>query len=415
MLFVSNRNKFWGPSGYGDLAWAEVKDLKSAASIKEGHPALDELYSQLFDKKLLILIHGYNSGQEPTLKRYFDIYKKIQETDDSLYDCIIGYMWPGHENRFHFLAARDEASKCAPCLRKFLRDVSVRAKHVDVLAHSMGNLVLFEALNYLPLAEPKYQSPFSKKFSNLKYLSPVSAKSLIRTVYSVAPAVDDKSLDSENEYYNPPGQSANLPCYYEATFHMGELCIFFSEKDTAFDLYPLADWIPRLKRKTRDNIPSPTEQEEDVVVLNNPEAKPKGAALGRAAGATCAYLPMNVQTIDCSKLDYGHSTFFEKKLLYNFIKEKTQNMLFPKAFTNVIRDDLSAFVKADLKCGRFSKPSADDIEVFIKSQLDEDGLSVPFPGTSGWIASDRMVLDGDGGLTIHFLNGGKKTLPNFGK
>ena len=171
-------------------------------------------------KKVLVYIHGLRTTKEDVLKshshmiehiskhslnlpfysrlksliKYYTGYSKHEAySNHRPYDAIIGYTWPSYESEAYYYNAKKKAKRLAPRLAKHLHDLSEKAKKVDVLAHSMGNLLLFEALS-------KYSSE----------------KTRIDHIYSVAAAVPADSLHPNNPYQRVLNFCKNL-----FVFHSG--------------------------------------------------------------------------------------------------------------------------------------------------------------------------------------------------
>ena len=107
-------------------------------------------------KEALVFIHGYNvSFHEAALRT-------AQLTYDLGFDgAPILYSWPSKGSVFHYTADRESAEWTARHLAGFLDSVTAitGAKRVHVLAHSMGNLALTNALDRM--ATPGRDTVFS--------------------------------------------------------------------------------------------------------------------------------------------------------------------------------------------------------------------------------------------------------------
>ncbi|HSX13374.1 MAG TPA: alpha/beta hydrolase [Chlamydiales bacterium] len=170
LVWISDREQFWSTENIAQQTY-----MFAINPINISHFA---------NKKVLLLIHGYNNTTEEAQQSYFAVSKKmgklIGKDGKSSYDAMIHYFWPGDQK----LSAYSNAEKNAknPMLRDrlalTLSALSHSASCVDVIAHSMGNRVLLEALSH-----------------TLERHSPI-----IRNFYSFAAAVDDDSIETGNEY-----------------------------------------------------------------------------------------------------------------------------------------------------------------------------------------------------------------------
>jgi esterase/lipase superfamily enzyme len=132
-------------------------------------------------KNILLLVHGYNNDPEEALNTYrlINIHLSSFAHQPKLYDLIIGYLWPGDDSSLEYYDAKRHVSKLAKTMRSHLEFLSASAARVDVLAHSMGNRLMLEALNY---------------HSNV-------TKKIIHNFYSFAAAVDNESIEINEKYY----------------------------------------------------------------------------------------------------------------------------------------------------------------------------------------------------------------------
>ena len=133
---------------------------------------------ELANERTLVLVHGYNNTSASVFKAYQTIQKKIEQllAEDVKYTTVVGYMWPGYENRIAYHPARMNAHIIAPRLGHHLSSLLSNGS-VDVMAHSMGNRVLFESLEHINSA---------KQLGN---------------IFSLAAAVDNESIEEGEDYY----------------------------------------------------------------------------------------------------------------------------------------------------------------------------------------------------------------------
>jgi esterase/lipase superfamily enzyme len=210
-------------------------------------------------KNILLLVHGYNNDPEEALSTYRLINIHVSAFKDSrhskFYDFIIGYLWPGDDSSLKYYDAKLHVSKLATTMRSHLEFLSDSAAKVDVLAHSMGNRLMFEALNY--------QFNMTKK--------------IVNNFYSLAAAVDDESIETNEKYYL-------------SVQNCEKMFIFYSKRDDVLKwYYSLVEW---------------------------------DKALGYEGAENPKKLPENVELINYTNLISQHSQYFTILPVYEFIKKQ---------------------------------------------------------------------------------------------
>jgi len=184
-----------------------------AISEKEFKSSLEALKG----KRILVLIHGLKNPRDKLLssyraaqsnvsqlsstfdesylnriKRFVNGYLVFWEPDHKTpYDAVIGISWPSFDHETYYYKAKENAKAVAPKVARHLHEVASLADEVDVIAHSMGNLVLFEALT-------------EKKETSIS----------LNHIYSIAAAVPKNSLNSEERYGNVANQCQKLFVLY---------------------------------------------------------------------------------------------------------------------------------------------------------------------------------------------------------
>ena len=173
-------------------------------------------------KNVLLLVHGYNNDPEEALTTYrlINIHLSSFARQPKLYDLIIGYLWPGDDSPLEYYDAKRHASKLASTMRSHLEFLAASAARVDVLAHSMGNRLMLEALNYYSNADKK----------------------IIQQFYSFAAAVDNESIEIDEKYY-------------PATLNCEKMFVFYSKRDDVLKwYYGLAEWDKALGYEGVENL-----------------------------------------------------------------------------------------------------------------------------------------------------------------
>lgn len=114
-------------------------------------------------KHVCVFIHGFNNDWQDAARRYESMNAKLFEGEQGLGLCIL-FNWPSDGLAIGYYPDRMDARKCAPDLSKVFNELydwllerqkaamkdpkkSCRAK-TSVIAHSMGNYVLQNAMQY---------------------------------------------------------------------------------------------------------------------------------------------------------------------------------------------------------------------------------------------------------------------------
>lgn len=258
LVFWSDRADFWDPDHLGSTteecdAFGQIDDMV--------------MFQEFTDKRVLMLVHGFNTTADSALSNYKLIEENFSMLKDNsgneLYDVVIGYLWPGNDHGGEYYQAKRHAEKTAKRMTDTVQKLASCASSIDLFAHSMGNRLMLEALKPLPT------NPSKKPIQNF---------------YSLAPAVDNESLEKGEEYYPSTKQCENI-------------FVFHSERDEVLKYLYLSAELDR--------------------------------ALGYKGAEHSKYVPMNVQFIDCTPFVGGHSEYFRTEPLYQFILNQREMRIEP--------------------------------------------------------------------------------------
>jgi esterase/lipase superfamily enzyme len=187
---MSDRGSFWDADKISDHT-EFVTDSNSENPLDGEH---------IKGKNVLLLVHGYNNDAKHALSKYLLIHNHVSAFMDMeqsrFYDLVIGYLWPGYDDRWEYYEAEHNAEKLSQTMRSHLESLSTSAAKVDILAHSMGNRLILEALNY----------PSS------------NTRKVVQNYYALAAAVGDESLEKKQTYY-------------PSTENCEKIFVFFSKRD----------------------------------------------------------------------------------------------------------------------------------------------------------------------------------------
>tara|TARA_R110002073_G_scaffold10985_1_gene51009 strand:- start:256 stop:462 length:207 start_codon:yes stop_codon:yes gene_type:complete len=63
-----------------------------------------------------------------------------------VYDQVIGYCWPGGDQRWEWLQVKSRANAVARIFRFLIEDLAKSASNLDLMSHSLGTRVSLRAL-----------------------------------------------------------------------------------------------------------------------------------------------------------------------------------------------------------------------------------------------------------------------------
>ena len=130
------------------VANAHVLDQKEFATVAAGRTKTAKLYP----KSALVFVHGFGTTFDFALARAGQISRDIA------YDGpVFAFSWPSLGNTWPISYETDQATATASrdALVRFLKDVAdaTSAERIHIVAHSMGNLVLIDALSEIQRGE----------------------------------------------------------------------------------------------------------------------------------------------------------------------------------------------------------------------------------------------------------------------
>lgn len=197
VVWMSDRQDFWN---------------SAQISLQTYMMSIDPIdFSHFKGKKVLFLVHGYNNTVENANQSYEFVSEKMGAFTNSegapVYDSVIHYFWPGYNKTALYFEAEKNAESPLLISRfaENLKQLSKEASFLDVVAHSMGNRVMMEALSYISQENVP----------------------ILRYFYSFAAAIDDQSISLGGKYF-------------EALRHCKSVYFFHSDVDIALSGYQLA-------------------------------------------------------------------------------------------------------------------------------------------------------------------------------
>ena len=169
-------------------------------------------------KHVTLFVHGYNNDWKDAARRYQQITDDLYAGPGGLGICVL-FTWPSNGQTAHYLADRDDARASGPALssvfnllydqaalmeRKAADGTGLCKAKVSVIAHSMGNWVLQNALNY---TWQRYNKPL--------------LVSLINQCLMVAADVDNDLFAGGEVVGNCPSEGMANLCYRITALYSG--------------------------------------------------------------------------------------------------------------------------------------------------------------------------------------------------
>lgn len=216
LLVMSDREHFWNTDKI-------AQHTESSWDALQMQPCMD--FKALKNKKILLIVHGFNNSPKEAMETYHTVAGFISLLRDAkgraLYDAVVGYLWPGYDDKLEYFAAKKHAQELKEKMRDHLLFLASISKELDIMAHSMGNRLVFEALNFPPQK---------------------SKKKVIQKFYSLAAAVNSESIEENHPYAF-------------VTTNCEEVFIFHSKQDEVLKvLYKMAEWNVALGFEGIENL-----------------------------------------------------------------------------------------------------------------------------------------------------------------
>ena len=190
---------------------------KDLAATADAFPLIPETEHEK-QKHMTVFVHGYNNSWQDAALRYKQITDDLYAGKDGLGVCVL-FTWPSDGSKFGYLPDREDARASGPGLanvfnllyehamlmqQKAADGKAVCKAKVSVIAHSMGNWVLQNALRYTWERQNK----------------PLLV-SLINQCLMVAADVDNDVFGGGESVGNGAGEGMANLCYRVAALYSG--------------------------------------------------------------------------------------------------------------------------------------------------------------------------------------------------
>jgi esterase/lipase superfamily enzyme len=201
--------------------WSKITRAAFIALLKgiaDNFPLLNAAQNKA-QKHICLFVHGYNDSWTDAVRDYVEIKSRLIEPADL--GQLVLYSWPSKGSVAGYLPDRTEAKECAPDLAQLFVDLNdylvqkqriaakaddpqklCRAK-ISVLAHSMGNYVMQEAL-----------ATASRRLNDPQLVS------LVNQFVMIAADVDNDLFQRDKPADSDGSLMANL-CYRIAALYTG--------------------------------------------------------------------------------------------------------------------------------------------------------------------------------------------------
>lgn len=134
-----------------------------------------DLINEIRGKRVCILVHGYNNEFFEVCDAYQIMESKIHSDLPAAFDLVLGYTWPGGDHKLEWWDAKSRANAVARRFRQLLESLCA-VSVIDLISHSLGARVCLKALKE-------------------------ASGQLVRNYYCMAGAVDNESLETDEEFY----------------------------------------------------------------------------------------------------------------------------------------------------------------------------------------------------------------------
>jgi len=170
-----------------------------------------DLVTAVEGKRICILVHGYNNEFFEVCDAYQIMESKIRSDLPTAFDLVIGYTWPGGDHKLEWWDAKSRANAVARRFRQLLESIS-NISTIDLISHSLGARVCLKALKE-------------------------ASTTLVRNYYCMAGAVDNESLESDEEFYPALRSAGQVFVLHSARDEVLSTAYRLAEFDNALGLF----------------------------------------------------------------------------------------------------------------------------------------------------------------------------------
>lgn len=190
----------------------EIRSMPEADLMKLVKERLAK--SARFKDHAFVFVHGYNTSFD------FAVYRAAQIAYDIKFDgAPFVYSWPSGGGIASYTYDRESSAQAEPYFTEFLKMVTQRsgAKHVSVIAHSMGNQLLLRVLQDLQRTRPE-----GVEISQIIFAAPDVDRDSFETIASelngfatggitLYAASNDRALSVSKRFYGGVPRAGDVP------------------------------------------------------------------------------------------------------------------------------------------------------------------------------------------------------------
>ncbi|UXY53123.1 alpha/beta hydrolase [Pseudomonas tohonis] len=211
MIIISSRKDFSNPDQLSETGHL-IREVDLANDTVTAVLDFKDLLQLVKGKRLLLLVHGYNNEQYEVFDSYQVIEQQAMVHLANAYDMVLGYSWPGGDQKLDWWQAKKRANAVARMFRFLLDNLAGDAGAVDVMSHSLGARVTLKALKGSP-------------------------GRIVRNYFCTAPAVDNECFESDEEFADAIPSCERVYIFHSSRDEVLRFAYASSERDLALGLY----------------------------------------------------------------------------------------------------------------------------------------------------------------------------------
>ena len=119
-------------------------------------------------RNLLVFVHGFNTSFDGSVIHLAQFVHDVEYPG-----VVVLFTWPSRGNAFNYVFDLNSALYSRDALMETFRLLSqTRAKHGDIMAHSMGNMLTVETLRQMELIEPSTTRNVDRRVRSIVFAAP---------------------------------------------------------------------------------------------------------------------------------------------------------------------------------------------------------------------------------------------------
>ena len=271
MLIISSRQNFWSNNRVSKRKDDEIRDV-NLETLDESSVDPKQFIEQIKNRKILLLIHGYNNKPFKVVNAYKTIEKAARDKLKEYHNLTIGYTWPGGDDFTDYYAAKKRIeTSVANSANSLITKLISNCSEIDIMAHSSGCRIALMAMNDL------------------------KTNRVPKRLYLMAAAIDNDLIENGERFY-------------EGSNYCDNAYIFHSKYDPALKLKNIPDAINLLLK--------------GGWIYSWME---KNDALGYSGPEDPANISPKVKVINCKKKIKKHGAYKNNDSIYTFIQKELKD------------------------------------------------------------------------------------------